>query len=150
MSEARTFTVPGDGDPFAIPLPFDPREAFGKAHAPVTVDVNGLRYRSTVSTMGGAPWIPFRTDRRAAAGVTPGEPFAVTVTHDTEPRTVDTPADLRAALETASAWAVWKTLSFTHQREHVEAVEGARRPETRARRIAKCIAALRSSQTRST
>ncbi|HKQ73067.1 MAG TPA: YdeI/OmpD-associated family protein [Blastocatellia bacterium] len=29
----------------------------------------------------------------------------------------------------------WRELSFTHQREHVEEIEGAKKPETRARRI---------------
>ena len=33
----------------------------------------------------------------------------------------------------------WRALSFTHQREHVEAIEGAKKPETRARRIAATV-----------
>ena len=33
-------------------------------------------------------------------------------------------------------------LSYTHQREHVEAVTGAKRPETRDRRIARIVAGL--------
>lgn len=139
---ARTFTVVGDGDPFAIPLPFDPRAAWGKAHAPVTVRVGDLVYRSTVTTIGGAPWVPFRADRRAAAGVADGQPFEVTLTLDTASRAVDPPADLREALEAAGVWDRWQKLSFTYQREHVEAVEGAKKPETRARRIAKCVTVL--------
>jgi hypothetical protein len=142
VSGARTFTVPGGGDPFAIPLPFDPREAWGKAHAPVVVQVGAITYRSTVTTMGGGAWIPFRKDRRAASGLVEGEPFAVTLTLDTAPRTVDAPEDLRTALEAAGAWAAWEKLSFTHQREHVEAVEGAKKLETRERRIARCVTAL--------
>lgn len=34
----------------------------------------------------------------------------------------------------------WKALSYTHQREHVEAIEEAKKPETRARRIAAAVA----------
>lgn len=106
MTEAasRTFTIPGDGDPFAIPLPFDPRAVWGKAHAPVTVQVGDLVYRSTVTTMGGAPWVPFRAARRAAAEVAEGQPYEVTLTLDTAPRTVDPPADLHEALEAAGVW----------------------------------------------
>lgn len=136
--------MPGDGDPFAIPLPFDPRALWGKAHAPVTVRVAGLVYRSTVTTIGGTPWVPFRADRRAAAGVSEGQPFAVTLTLDTAPRTVHPPADLREALEAAGAWERWHKLSFTYQREHVEAVEGAKKPKTRAWRIEKCVAMVAS------
>ncbi|HEY3004739.1 MAG TPA: YdeI/OmpD-associated family protein, partial [Kribbellaceae bacterium] len=33
------------------------------------------------------------------------------------------------------AWERWQELSYTHQREHVEAIEEAKKPETRARRI---------------
>jgi uncharacterized protein YdeI (YjbR/CyaY-like superfamily) len=33
------------------------------------------------------------------------------------------------------AWDRWRELSYSHQREHAEAVEGAKKPETRARRI---------------
>jgi uncharacterized protein YdeI (YjbR/CyaY-like superfamily) len=36
----------------------------------------------------------------------------------------------------------WKALSFTHQREHVEAIEEAKKPETRVRRIEKAVAEL--------
>jgi len=35
-------------------------------------------------------------------------------------------------------------MSFTHRREWVEAVEGAKRPETRVRRIAQAVDAARA------
>ncbi len=135
---ARTFTVVPD-DEFQIALPFDPKAVFGSARAPVVVAINSHSFRSTVTMMGGSPWVPFRRSNRKAAGVAVGVPFEVTLTLDTAPRTVDAPADLRAALEAAGAWARWEKLSFTHQREHVEAIEGAKKPETRERRIVKCV-----------
>ena len=143
---SRTFVVapatPGGGEVGRIVLPFDARAAWGRARPPVTVAVNGHRFRSTVAVMNGEQFVPFRRSARDAAGVTDGEPFEVTLTLDTAPRTVDPPADLRAALAAAGAWDRWERLSFTHQREHVEAIEEAKRPETRARRIAKCVAML--------
>ena len=36
-------------------------------------------------------------------------------------------------------WRKWQELSYTHQRECVEAVEGAKRPETRERRIQRAV-----------
>ena len=135
---SRIFTVTPD-DEFMIEPPFDPREVFGKARAPVRVAINGHEYRSTVATMNGRTFVPLRRGNRDAAGVRAGEPFEVTLTLDTAPRTVDAPADLRVALESAGALERWENLSFTHQREHVEAIEEARKPETRARRIAKCL-----------
>lgn len=139
----RSFTVVLDaGNEFQIALPFDPKQVFGRARAPVVVAINGHRYRSTVTTMGGTPWVPFRRSNREAAGVIAAGPVDVTLTLDTAPREVDAPADLRAALAAAGAWDRWQKLSFTHQREHVEAIDGAKKPETRARRIEKCVAML--------
>ena len=135
----RTFTVtPVAGQLLEIRLPFDPREAFGRARAPVYVTINGYTYRSTVAIMGGVTFVPLRRSHRDAAGVVEGEPVEVTLTLDTDPRTVDAPADLRAALAAAGAWERWQKLAYTHQREHVEAIEDAKKPETRARRIEKC------------
>ncbi len=139
--QPRRFTV-APGDPFAIPLPFDPKIEWGRANAPVVVTVGAHSYRSTITHMGGRPWVPFRRSNRDAAGVTEGMPFEVTVALDTAPRTMEPPADLRAALEAAGARERWAKLSYTHQREHVEAIEDAKRPDTRARRIAACVAKL--------
>jgi uncharacterized protein YdeI (YjbR/CyaY-like superfamily) len=51
---------------------------------------------------------------------------------------VKAPADLVRALKAASpAWDRWQTLSYSHQREHVDYVEQAQKPETRLRRIAR-------------
>ena len=62
---------------------------------------------------------------------------------DDAPRSVEVPADLQAALDAdQTAREAWARLSFTHQRETVEAITTAKRPETRVRRIAKAIELL--------
>ena len=103
MSErppTRSFTVtPTVGELLELHLPFDPREAFGRARAPVVVRINGYAYRSTVMTMRGETFVPLRRSHREAAGVVEGAPLDVTLTLDTEPRTVEVPDDLQAALE---------------------------------------------------
>ena len=59
------------------------------------------------------------------------------------------PADLVKAIKAVpGAWDRWRELSFTHQREHAEAVEGAKKPETRSRRIAKAVAMVRARRGR--
>jgi uncharacterized protein YdeI (YjbR/CyaY-like superfamily) len=40
----------------------------------------------------------------------------------------------------------WPTLSFTHQKEYVREIEGAKRPETRDKRITAMMDALRKGQ----
>ena len=53
------------------------------------------------------------------------------------------PADLRTALAAnSSAKAAWEKLPPSHRREHIDAILEAKKPETRARRIAGAIAML--------
>ena len=122
-----------------IPVTFDPKAVFGKIRAPVRVTINGHTYRSTIATMGGPPCIPLRKSNREAAGLEGGETVTVRLQLDTEKREVTPPKDLVKALKAASALEAWRALSFTHQREHVEAIEEAKKPETRTRRIERAI-----------
>ncbi len=63
---------------------------------------------------------------------------------DTEERTVDVPDDLGRALDKAKIRAAFDTMAFSHRKEWVRAVQDAKRPETRVKRIADCVAAMRS------
>jgi len=128
-----------------IELPFDPKEVFGKVRAPVKVTLNGYTFTTTIGAMGGPPCIGMRTSYREAAGLQGGERLEVRVELDTAKREVKPPADLVKALKAAPpAWERWGALSFSHQREHAEAVEGAKKPETRERRIANAVTMLRA------
>jgi hypothetical protein len=136
-------TIERDGSMCFIPVPFDPKPLFGKVRAPVRVTLNGYTYRSTIAAMGGTTCIPLRKSNREAAGLEGGETIEVRLDLDTDERTVEAPADLAKALKAAPpAWDRWKELSFTHQREYAEAVEGAKKPETRTRRIENAVRAL--------
>lgn len=153
MPAARTYTTiiladPDGSSMTAIPVPFDPKAVFGVARAPVVVRLRGYEFRSTIFTMGGERFVPLRRSHREAAGVAGGERVRVTLTHDTTPRVVETPADLTKALRGAKLLATWDTLSFTHQREHVEAILDAKKPQTRTRRIEKCLEMLRARPAR--
>jgi hypothetical protein len=123
-----------------IPLTFDPRAAFGKVRVPVKVTLNGYTYRSTIAAMGGPACIPLRKSNREAAGLEGGEVIEVRLELDTDEREVKAPADLvRVLKSTPGMWERWCRLSYTHQREHVEAIEGAKKAETRSRRIENAI-----------
>lgn len=134
------------GNNTGIEVPAEVVEALGAGKRPaVVVDVNGYRYRSTVAPMGGKYLIPFSAERRTESGINGGDAIDVELTVDTEPRVVEVPEDLRAALdESPSAAKRWETLSYSTQKGHVTAVTGAKAAETRARRIAKVIAELES------
>jgi len=126
-----------------IPLTFDPRPVFGKIRVPVKVTVNGYTYRSTIAAMGGPPCIPLRRSNREAAGLEGGETLLVTLELDTEKREVKPPADFVKALKASPpAWDRWRELSFSHQREYAEWIESAKKPETRARRVAEAVSRI--------
>lgn len=145
MARSQRFAwTPSDENPegmFAIPLPFDPRAVFGKMNAPVVVTVGGHSYRSTITNMGGSPWIPFRKSNRDAAAIEAGITVEVEVTLDVAERTVDLPDDLAEALAAIPGGReAWDKASFTHRREYVESLVDAKKPETRAKRLEKAVA----------
>jgi hypothetical protein len=145
---SKTFktTIFRDGGICYIPLTFDPKKVFGRLRAPVKVTLNSYSYRSTIAAMGGPAIIPLRKSNREAAGLEGGETLSVRLDLDTEPRIVKPPADLVKALKAASVWDRWQELSYSHQREHVEAVEDAKKPETRLRRIERAVQMVRSKR----
>ena len=130
-------------------VPVDLKEIFGRARPPLKVTVEGHTWRTTPGVYGGVAYIGLNKDVRSAAGVDAGDRVRVTMELDTEPRTVAVPADLRSALEAdPQAKAAFADLSFTHGREYVEWIEEAKRPETRARRIAGTVDGVRQGKHR--
>jgi Bacteriocin-protection, YdeI or OmpD-Associated/Domain of unknown function (DUF1905) len=119
-------------------------EALGGGRRPkVVATVNGHTWRTSIAAMGGRFLLGASAAVREAAGLTAGRTYTVGVEIDTAPRTVEVPADLAAALaQDPAAAAAWAGLSHSHRRQHAEAVAAAKKPDTRARRIASTIAKL--------
>lgn len=136
-----------DGPGVFFELPVDVRAHFGRARPPVLVTVREHTYRSTPAVYGGRTYLVVSRANREAAGVEPGDELEVTLTADDQPRTVDIPADLKAALDgDAEAAGAFDRLSYSHQREYVDWIEEAKRPETRTRRIAGCLDRVREGR----
>ena len=144
MTKTFKVTIVRNGSICYIPLTFDPKPVFGTLRAPVKVTLNGYTFRSTIAAMGGPPCIPFRRSHREAAGLEGNETLNVRLDLDTETRTVKPPPDLAKALKAASLWERWQELSYTHQREHAEAIADAKKPETRVRRIERALQMIRA------
>ena len=116
-------------------VPFDPKAELGKVRAPVEVTINGFTFRTTIASMGGRVFIGLNRQNREGTGVEAGQSVRVLISRDDAPRVVKPPADLATALRKSKrAKAAWDALSYTHQREHVEAIEQAKKPETRDNR----------------
>lgn len=115
----------------------------GKKRPPVIVTVNAFTYRSTVAAYGDVFMLPLSQERRAAAGVAAGDVVEVTLELDTEPRTVEVPEDLAAALAAKpGARAAFDALAYSTRKEHARQVTEAKAQETRERRIARIVAGL--------
>jgi hypothetical protein len=149
VSAAKSFTGiirEGRGGGAFIEVPFDVKEAFGSARPKVVVTFDGEPYRGTIAPMGGASLIGILKDIRARIGKDIGDEVRVTVEADTAPREVLLPDDVRSALEEAELLAQFEKLSYTHRKEHINAVEEAKQPATRQRRVDKLIEILRAPQ----
>lgn len=136
-----TLFSPGDMDATGIEIPAEIVEGFGAGKRPkLKVTVKGMTYRTTVAVMGGGYFVAFTKEHRAQTGLKANDPIEVTVELDTEPRTIEAPADLAAALEAAGVRGAWDKLSYSHQKEHVRSIEEAKAPDTRQRRVEKAVA----------
>jgi hypothetical protein len=111
----------------------------GGGRIPVLATFDGVAYRGSIASMGGCMALGVLKAIRGELGKGVGDPVVVTVERDTAERTVDVPGDLAEALEAAGAKDAFEAMSFSHRREHVQAIEDAKKPETRARRIAKAV-----------
>jgi hypothetical protein len=125
-------------------VPLDLKEAFGRARPPVRVTIRGHTWRTTPGVYDDVGYIVVNRSVKRATGVDAGDRVRVEMELDTEPRTVRVPADLREALAgDHSAKAAFSKLSYTHRREYVDWIQEAKRPETRARRIARTVERVR-------
>jgi len=141
-----TTTVVKDDEKNATGLRVPPESvaALGKGKKPpVKVSLNGYTYRSTVAAYGDVFMLPLSAEHRQAAGVKAGDLVEVTIELDLEPRTVEIPDDLAAALaEKPGATKAFDALAPSRRKEFVRQVNEAKAQETRQRRIANIVAQL--------
>lgn len=125
-----------------IVVPAEIVAALGGGKKPaVNVTVNGFAYRSSIAVMGDNYMIGMSAERREASGLKGGDAIEVTLELDEAPRVMAVPADLQAALDAdPAAKAYFATLSYSNQRRHIDPINDAKSPETRARRIEKSVA----------
>ena len=131
-----------------LEVPAEVVEALGGGKRPaVTITINGHSWKSRVAIMRGRYLLGLSNANRQAAGVVAGDEVEVEVEVelDAEPRVVVEPADFARALDADPvARTAYDRLSHSRKREHVLAIESAKKPETRIRLIEKALAMLRN------
>lgn len=126
-----------------IEVPAMVMEQLGGGKRPlVKVKIGSYSYRSAIAVMDGKYMISFSADHRQASGISGGDEADVTLELDLEPRTVELPDDLRAALEQANALDAFEKSAPSMKKEYVRQVEEAKAADTRERRIAKIVEKL--------
>jgi hypothetical protein len=146
----RTTIVQSGKNTTGIQVPDEVVEALRSGKRPaVTVTVNGYSYRSTVASMGGVFMVSLSAEHRAGAGVAGGDEVEVDLELDSAPREVTVPPELVAALDAEpAARATFDGLSYSNKSWHVLQVTGAKTEETRQRRIARSVEALKQGRPR--
>jgi hypothetical protein len=139
--------TPRGGGGCLVPVPKAVAARLGlKGFPKIQAVVAGTPYRGSLMPMGdGTYCLGVLKSIQAAAGVGFGDTITVELALDTAPRTVQAPPDLASALRRdAKAAAAWQALSYTNKKEHAQGLEGAKRQETRERRLAQTLEFLRS------
>jgi hypothetical protein len=146
----RTTILQGGKTATGVRVPDEIVAALGAGKRPaVAVTINGYTYRSTIAVMGGDFMVGVSADNRAGAGVAGGDEVDVDIELDTAPREVTVPPDFAAALAAEpAAQATFDKLSYSNKSWHVLSIDGAKTDETRQRRIAKSVEALKDGRIR--
>jgi hypothetical protein len=132
----------------ALKPPFDVVALFErKGRVPVKGTINGFLFRSSLMNMGHGHMMAVNAQLRQGAQCKAGDTVAVIMELDEEKRTVELPSDLKKIIDRdPKARESWSKLSFTHQKEYVREIEEAKRIETREKRIAAMMEALRNGR----
>jgi hypothetical protein len=132
----------------ALKPPFDVVEVFHtKARVPVKGTINGFPFRSSLMNMGAGHMMAVNAQLRAGGNCKGGDTVDVVMELDEEESKVVLPASLKKIIASdPRTKESWSKLSFTHQKEWMRAIEDAKRPETKEKRVAAMMDALRENQ----
>jgi Bacteriocin-protection, YdeI or OmpD-Associated/Domain of unknown function (DUF1905) len=141
-----TTTIQGSGNKAGIEVPDSIVDALGAGRrAPVVVTINGKSYRSSIAVMGGHNMVGVSAANRQLTGASAGDTLEVELELDTQPRVIEVPEDLAAALEVEpEAKAFYSMLNYSSQRRYVEPIADAKTAKTRSRRVMKVVADLKA------
>lgn len=141
----QRFTTPLSvrGSSVAIPIPFDPHDAWGhKERHDVTGTVNGHPVRGPLQPDREGFILPLGPAWRRDAGLDIRAEVSVELVPE-GPLLEDLSADFRSALVgNTGARTFFQALPTFYRKNYVRWVEEAKRPETRAKRIAEAVSLL--------
>lgn len=140
----------GDDGVFVV-VPFSVPEVLGtRGRLAVQVTFDGYPYQGSLTPLGdGHHALPVPKQIRKAVDKTIGDTVRVALSRDVIERKMEAPADLATKLATSpKAAAYFAKLAYTHQREYVRWLEGAKKPEIRSQRLGEIVEMLSQGRKR--
>lgn len=139
-------TLRPEGINFVVGVPESVSRWFGTSgHIPVLGLLGPIGISATLVPVGGGQHKLYLNEQmRSVAGLDSGDRVEITLWRDESPRATVIPEDLAEELEAAGLLESFLAWPPSHQREYVLAIEDAKRPETRQRRIAITVEQTRS------
>jgi hypothetical protein len=140
-------TITKRGSRVYVPIPFDPNAAWGvKNRHYIRGTVNGCIVRGSLGSDGTAYFLPLGAAWRRDNGLEAGAKVAVELAPE-GPQAATLAPDVAAALAAApQAKTFFEGLATFYRNTYIKWIEGAKRPETRAARIAEMVALLNAGQ----
>ena len=143
-----------EGSSTFVIVPDEVGAALGvRGRTSVTGTIDGRPFTNQVMPYGAGSerklYLPVNTKVRTSLGRVAGDSVTFELERDPRSRSADilVPPELAAALAAdAVARDAWEALSPSHRRELAEDIAGAKRPETKQRRVARTVERLRTAR----
>lgn len=136
-----------DKDATFIEIPFDVEETFGSKRVKVKAKFDEVEYRGSIVKMGLPCYMIGITKAiRKEIGKEAGDSISVEIEKDEEERVVELPEDFKLALDkNKAAKDFYESLSYSAKRKYVQWITGAKKSETREKRISEAVIKLENS-----
>ena len=136
----------GPGGGAFVLFPYDVEKEFGtRGKVPVQATLDGVAYRGSLIRYGAPEhMLGVLKAIREETGKDVGDSLEVVLWKDEAERTVEVPEDLAALMKKEKLLPFFEKLSYTHRKEYCRWITEAKKPETRMRRLEKCVEMIRS------
>lgn len=132
-----------------IDIDFDVEKTFGKKRLKVKVWYDNVLYRGLLTKYKGVYFLLINKEIRAQLGKNAGDTIRVKIEEDLDERTVELPQVMIDLFRKEPALkVVFDKMSYTHHREYVTWLTGAKKEETLQNRLIKFKELLRAKKTR--
>ena len=130
-----------------IKIPFNVEEKYNAKRVKVKATFDGIEYKGSIVKMGGDCHILGITKAiRKSLNKTFGDIIDVTIEEDKEERIVEIPKEFKELLEKEpKAKEFFETLSYSNKRKYILWITGAKKDETKIKRMNKAILKLNSN-----